>query len=388
MSAAGQAEYQRVQDQLIIERRLHAQRRAGLVDQTAYNKEFSSFAKSYAKLSSVVKNQLQTQSGVNTQTSVYKALAIDIARSKSREVNLTGEQLELEQERGAFMAEVNASLLSQAKATAKALDDAAGLTEFDKMRRELKETTLELSTAERKKLEEAINQTELLYKKEQRIKAIQEEKKTMYEAVPESLRNGIDFAQKLGDTLKTAGAGAAVFMILAAVVVAALASFKALDDAAKEFRTETGLTNSQTAEIKKNANEIVGEFGHLGIEAKNVFDTVSALKNEFSDIYDSSKQTQTALTVLGANFGVTAENAAKVQGVFERMGGVSGETAANLQLQAAKMAEMAGVAPAKVAQDIADAAGESYKFFKGNVNALTQAAIQARRLGTNLKDVL
>jgi hypothetical protein len=387
-TAAGQQQLQNIRNQLTAERTLHAQRRAGLVDQTAYTKEFSSFAKSYAKLSSTVKAQLQTQTSLNTQTSIYKSIGEDIARSKAREAELSGDQLELERERGALMTEINASYLSQAKATAKALDDAAGLTEFDKMRRELKETTLELSDEERKKLEDAINATETLYKKEQRIKAIQEEKKTMYEAVPESLRNGIDFAQKLGDTLKTAGAGAAVFMILAAVVVAALASFKALDDAAKEFRTETGLTNSQTAEIKKNANEIVGEFGHLGIEAKNVFDTVSALKNEFSDIYDSSKQTQTALTVLGANFGVTAENAAKVQGVFERMGGVSGETAANLQLQAAKMAELAGVAPAKVAQDIADAAEESYKFFKGNVNALTQAAIQARRLGTNLKDVL
>ena len=70
------------------------------------------------------------------------------------------------------------------------------------------------------------------------------------------------------------------------------------------------------------------------------------------------------------------------------MGGLSSETAANVQMQAAKMAEMAGVAPAKVAKDIAEAAEESYKFFKGDVVALNRAAIEARRMGSNLKEVL
>jgi hypothetical protein len=384
-SVAGQAEYRRIQDQLRIERTLHAQRREGLVNQQTLNKELASFAKSYVKLSSTVKAQLQTETSLNGQKSVYKALGEQIANSKAREVGLTGDQLELEQERGALMTEINASLLTQAKATAKAIDDAKGLTEFDKMRRELRETMLELSDEERKELERAIDRTEELYKKEERLKIIKEEQKGLFEALPDSVKGALGFAEKLGPAF---AAGAGPMLLIASLALATLTSFTALDSAAKEFRTETGLTNSQTADIKKNANEIVGEFGNLGVEAKDVFDTVSALKSEFSDIYDISKQTTAALTVLSANFGVSSENAAKVQGVFERMGGVSGETAANLQLQAAKMAEMAGVAPAKVAQDIADAAGESYKFFKGNVNALTAAAIQARRLGSSLKEVL
>jgi len=384
-SAAGQQILQATRDQLRAERTRHAQQRAALVDQQTYNKEFGTFAKSYVKLSSVVKNQLQTQSSVNTQTSVYKALAEDIANSKAREASLSGDQLELEQERGALMAEVNASLLSQAKATAKAIDDAKGLTEFDKMRRELKETMLELSDGERKKLEEAINQTEKLYQKEERIKAIKKEQEGLFEALPESVKGAVGFAQKLGPAL---AAGALPMVLIASLALATLTSFTALDTAATEFRKETGLTNTQTAEIKKNANEIVGQFGKLGVEAKDVFDTVAALKTEFGDVYNTSQATTAALTVLGKNFGVSAENAAKVQGVFERMGGLSSETAANVQMQAAKMAEMAGVAPAKVAADIAEAAEESYKFFKGDVTELTKAAIQARRLGTSLKDVL
>ena len=387
-SAEGQEAYRRAQQLLVNLERRRKHEQAGLVDQKTFNKEFSSFAKSYTKLSSSVKSQLQTQSSVNSQTSIYKALGEDIAKSKAREANLSGDALDREQERGSFMAEINSSLLTQAKATAKAIDDAEGLTEFDKMRRELKETALSLSDEERKKLEDAINSTEKLYQKEQRILAIKEQQKGLYEAVPESMRSGLDFAQKLGDTLQNAGPQAAAFMLLAAALTAAVASFTALDTAAKEFRTETGLTNSQTKEIKSNVNEIVGEYGNLGVEAKNVFDTVSALKKEFGDVYDVSKETTAALTVLSTNFGIATEDAAKVQGVYERMGGLSSETAANVQMQAAEMAKMAGVAPAKVAQDIAEAAEESYKFFKGDIVALNAAAIQARRLGTNLKDVL
>jgi hypothetical protein len=386
-SAAGQQILQATRNQLTVERNRHAQQRAGLVDLESYNKEFSSFAKSYVKLSSVVKNQLQTQSSVNSSLSVYKALAEDIAKSKAREGQLSGDQLELEQERGALMTEINTSFLTQAKATAKAIDDAKGLTEFDKMRRELKETQLELSDEERKKLEEAINQTEILYKKEQRIKSIQESQKGLYDAMPESLRSGVDFAQKLGDTLKTAGKGAVVFMLLAAVVTAAVASFTALDAAAKDFRTETGLTNSQMEGIKSDANEIVGEFANLGVEAKNVFDTVSALKSEFSDTVDFSKETVAALTVMNTNFGVAAEDAAKVQGIMEQVGGLSSETAASVGMQVVQLAKAAKVAPAKVMKDIAENAEAASIFFKGNVELLAKQAVEARRLGTNLTEV-
>jgi hypothetical protein len=156
-SAAGQAQLQTIRAQLVVERNILNVEQDRLANQSGLTKELASFAKSYAKLSSTVKAQLQTQSSVNTQTSIYKSLGEEIAKSKAREANLTGEALEHEQERGALITEVNSSLLSQAKATAKAIDDAKGLTEFDKMRRELKETMLHLSDQEKQKLEDAIN---------------------------------------------------------------------------------------------------------------------------------------------------------------------------------------------------------------------------------------
>ena len=385
-SAAGQEQLRIARDQLVILRQQRDVQNQQLNTTQTYVREYATFAKSYAKLSSSVKSQLQTQSSLNTQTSVYKALADDIAKSKAREATLTGDELDNERERGALMTEMNATLLAQAKATAKAIDDAEGLTEFDKMRRDLKETMLELSDDERKRLEDTINSTEKLYQKEQRIKAIQEEKKGLYEAIPEGLKGGVEFAQKLGTALTTAGAGAAAFIILASVITAAISSFTALDSAAKEFRETTGLTKSQMEGIKSDANEIAGEFGHLGIGAKDVLDTSAALKSEFSDVANFSKETTAALTVMNKNFGIAAKDSGKVQRIFESIGGLSSETAAHVQQQVVEMAALAGVAPAKVMEDMAENAEATSTLFKGDLTQLTRNAIQARRMGSSLKE--
>ena len=385
-SAAGQEQLRIARDQLVILRQQRDVQNQQLNTTQTYVREYATFAKSYAKLSSSVKSQLQTQSSLNTQTSVYKALADDIAKSKAREATLTGDELDNERERGALMTEMNATLLAQAKATAKAIDDAEGLTEFDKMRRDLKETMLELSDDERKRLEDTINSTEKLYQKEQRIKAIQEEKKGLYEAIPEGLKGGVEFAQKLGTALTTAGAGAAAFIILASVITAAISSFTALDSAAKEFRETTGLTKSQMEGIKSDANEIAGEFGHLGIGAKDALDTSAALKSEFSDVANFSKETTAALTVMNKNFGIAAKDSGKVQRIFESIGGLSSETAAHVQQQVVEMAALAGVAPAKVMEDMAENAEATSTLFKGDLTQLTRNAIQARRMGSSLKE--
>jgi transcriptional regulator with XRE-family HTH domain len=382
-STQGQIAYRRAQDLLVsLERRRNFEQ-ASLVNQQTLNKELATFSKSYAKLSSTVKAQLQTQSSVNTQTSIYKSLGEEIAKSKAREANLTGEALEHEQERGALMTEVNSSLLSQAKATAKAIDDAKGLTEFDKMRRELKETMLHLSDQERQKLEDAINQTEELYKKEQRILELKSQQDSLINQMPDGIQKSIGFAKGLGNAIK---AGMGPLFLIGAVLALAISSFAELDESAKEFRETTGLTNSQMEGIRSQANEIAGEFGNLGIKSKNVFDTVAALKSEFGDVAEFSKETTAALTVLNANFGVSATNAAKVQSQFESIGGLSSETAANVGMQVAKMANLAGVAPAKIFEDIAENAEATSTFFKGDLNALTKNAIQARRMGTSLKE--
>ena len=73
---------------------------------------------------------------------------------------------------------------------------------------------------------------------------------------------------------------------------------------------------------------------------------------------------------------------------FQSMAGLSEQTAQNVSMQLVDLANMSGVAPSQVFADIADSAEESYTYFRGDINALYRSAIEARRLGTNLKSVL
>jgi hypothetical protein len=349
-----------------------------LKEQKALQKEQITFAKSFTKLSGDVKKLLKDQ---NTETSIYQSLNADIAKSKVKQLSLTGDALESEIEREQYLSEINASLLQQAQLTAKAEADSKGLSEFEQKRLEIRENSLNLSDEELKKAEAAVNIQEKMFLKQQRLEEIERQRGDLVSQMPDGIQQAVGFTKKLGQAMK---AGFGPLMIAGAVLLLAIKSFKDLDDAAKEFRDTTGLTNSQMEGIKSDVNAIVGEFAGLGIEAKNVFDTVAALKSEFSDSVEFSREIVAGLSVLNANFGVSAENAAKVQGIFESMGGLSSETATSVQLQVANMAKLAGVAPSKVFEDIAQNAEIASTFYKGDINALAKAAIEARRLGTNI----
>jgi hypothetical protein len=389
-AAAGDNATQAQEDALAVAKEVEKEGKKALDTAKRRTKEFEVVEKkslgafrSFARLSSEVQSNL----GILTDASnSYIDIQREIIRLEELQAGLDDAGIEAVEARAAFLSEISQSQLSQAQATAKAMEDAKGINEFESKRLEIQQNSLGLSDEQKKMALDALEATETAFKKEQRILTIKESQKGLYDAIPESMRGGVEFAQKLGDTLKTAGKGAVAFVLLAAVVTAAVASFTALDTAAKDFRTETGLTNTQMEGIKSDANQIVGEFGNLGVEAKNVFDTVSALKSEFSDTVDFSKETVAALTVMNANFGVAAKDSAKVQSIMEQVGGLSAETAASVGLQAVKMAQVAGVAPAKVMADIAENAEAASTFFKGDITALTKNAIQARRMGSSLKE--
>ena len=192
-------------------------------------------------------------------------------------------------------------------------------------------------------------------------------------------------AKKLGKSLST---GMLPIVIIGALLAAALVSFTELEEAAGKFREETGLTKSQTKDISNQVRQIRAEFAGLGIEAKNVYDTVSALKTEFSDSIKFSKAIVENITLLNKNFSIAEKDAAAVNMVFQSMAGLSAETAQGVSQQVAEMANLVGVAPSKVFNDIAESAEATYTYFKGDVSLIAKQAIEARRLGTTLKDVL
>lgn len=360
-----------------------------------YNKKITKgsedFAKSYAKLSKQTRSNL---GGEMKNATIIASINSKRVQLEAQQASLTGDALADNQEMVARLLEQETSLISQAKAVAQAEAKARGLSDIAQ---QLKNVEEDIAEAKKQGNAELVEQLELerdglllreqLEKKQERIESIAASTKKVMDSMPEGVQNAVSFGQELVSTMKSAGAGAAAFLLLASVITAAISEFTKIDEAAKEFRETTGLTNTQMKGVKDEATAIRGYFADIGIEAKNVFDTIAALKGEFSDVAEFSQETVGALAVLGANFGISADSAAKVQNQLEAIGGLSSETAASVQMQVADMAKLAGVAPKKVFADIAENAETTSKFFKGDVTLLAKQAIEARRLGTNLKAV-
>lgn len=364
-------------------------------DYNEYNKKINKgsvdFVKSYSKLSKDVRRNL---GGEMKNSTILASINTKRVQLEAQQAGLTGDALLANQEMVARLQEQETSLIQQAKQTANAEAKARGMNDLAIELKEIEEQIVAARKAGNKELEETlelekegIELRQQMSEKEERLASIQSSTKEIMDAMPEGVKSAVSFGQDLASTMKTAGAGAAAFMILASVITAALSEFKKVDDAAKEFRETTGLTNTQMKGIKDDSVALRGYFAEIGVEAKDVFNTVAALKGEFSDVAEFSQETVGALTVLSANFGVSADSAAKVQNQLEAIGGLSSETAANVNMQIASMSKLAGVAPKKVFEDIAENAEATSTFFKGDIKLLANQAVQARRLGTNLKAV-
>ena len=356
--------------------------------QETLTKEQTKGILSFNKLNSKLQKQLQ---GQNSEAGTFLSLNNSIAKAKAREAKFSKfenakakEKVQFAQSQQSVLGEIQSDLLSQAKATQKAEDNLRGISSIEQEIRDFKAESVGYDEEERKLGETALNQKKLLQQKEERLNTIAEERKGIFNALPGPIQDMVNGAKKFGKALAS---GAGPMVIIATIASAALKAFTDLDASAKSFRDSTGMTNTQMEGMKSQANQLNGEFASAGVTAEKVFDTMAALKSEFSDINKFSTEVVGSLTLLNTNFGVSAENAGKVQGIFEQIGGLSSETAASVQMQVAQMANLAGVAPAKVFADIADNAEIASTLFQGDVEALTKAAIQARRLGTNLKSV-
>ena len=348
-------------------------------------KENANFSKSLAKLSVDTRSLLGVEKDRNTQNSAFASLGFTLAEMKAKEVNLEGDALEKAVEKRLILEEQLSAQQSQAQAVVRAKKEEDELSQFDEQRLYYESLRAELGDKIVDQLIASNRATENNFKQEKRILELKKQQDNLVNKLPQGIQDTIGFVKDLGLAIK---AGMGPLFLIGGVLTLAAKSFLDLENNAEDFRKTTGLTNSQMKEIRSQANQITQEFADLGLESKDVFDTIAALKSEFGDISNFSKEVVSGLSVLSTNFGVTAETAGKVQGVLEQIGGLSSETATSLQLQVANMANLAGVAPAKIMEDIAESAEAASTLFRGDVKALAQSAIQARRLGTNLKSVV
>ena len=177
----------------------------------------------------------------------------------------------------------------------------------------------------------------------------------------------------------------AIIFGLLAIIAAGVKAFANLEAGAKAFRDETGLLNSQTKQMEQNINSVYIQTAGLGASMEDVAKAAGDFTNEFGGIEQPMASTMKSMLVLSKNFGVSTQDAAKLNKAFQNMGGLSEEVAQSNLESLTSLAAQEGVAPSKVMADIAESAEDANGFFRGNVQAMGAAAINAAKLGTSLK---
>ena len=201
------------------------------------------------------------------------------------------------------------------------------------------------------------------------------------------LKGGTKAAMKMAKTVAgiLGPIGIAVLAVAAAFAIG-LKSFQELDEAAKSFRTETGLLNSQTGQLSRNIASTRMDFVELGVSAQDVAKAAADFTNEFDGLEQPSQAVLGSMVMMNKNFGIGTAEATKLNKVFQNIGGLSAEQSQYLIGQTAEMARMAGVAPQKVIKDMADSSEYAYKYFQGSPEELAKAAVQAAKLGTSIAE--
>ena len=171
-----------------------------------------------------------------------------------------------------------------------------------------------------------------------------------------------------------------------AVIATAIAAFTKIDAAAKKFREETGLLNSNTAQTAANITRVTKNTKELGASYEDVAQAAADFANEQRGLAQPSKAVLQSIVVLNKNFGIATSEAAKVNGIFQDISGASAEAAAFLTAQTVELANQVGVAPSQVIADIAENAETAAIFFGGSAKELASAAIEAAALGTSLTE--
>jgi len=207
----------------------------------------------------------------------------------------------------------------------------------------------------------------------------------------ESLANGADEADALQAAAQAFTGHLAVGRLAALGLVAAIGALVTLAvSLEKQFAgiaKETGITVSQSEELAKSSQAVANRLDAQLITMGDVLAVQKATIKEFGTMAMITPEIAAEVANIGEAFGYGAEEAAKVNNALLGLG-VPAKEAADAQRELAAEALKAGVNVGTVTADIATNAKSTAKFFGGNVKALTNAAVEAAKLGVSLDQMV
>ena len=160
-------------------------------------------------------------------------------------------------------------------------------------------------------------------------------------------------------------------LLFASFALLSVAAFKVFTPTHK-FANETGLAYEDTRKM----------YGSLLLNAG----AVKAFANEMGTVNNLTARQALSLKIQEKLFGLSAESAAKLFAVQRGVTGMSMDQFLNYTASTREMARLAGVAPNKVLDDMAQNAEALLLFTDGTADAMSKAAISAAKFGLSVSD--
>lgn len=206
-------------------------------------------------------------------------------------------------------------------------------------------------------------------------------------SITAGIGGGLRMASRAAGQLLKAFLGPVGWILLAYEgIKAAFERMKELDAAAASFRKNTGLTANLIGETAKNIDYVSARMAGLGASAEDVASAAADFTNQFNGLQQPSKNVLSSMVILNKSFGIATKDAAAVNQIFQNIGALTATQSQYLANMAAKMSAVAGVPAGEVFKDMADNSEYAYKYFQGSPEKLLQATIEARKLGSSLKE--
>jgi len=254
----------------------------------------------------------------------------------------------------------------------------------DKLGQALQESKLKFQRFFTKDLSKS-NQTLLkIFDKEKDIEKSKGKQVDLSEEVGSALSGQIPMAKELGFLFsKKAGflKKAVAFLAIGGTI---LKSFSART---KVIGDEFGALGMQSGEFKDTILSASTNARRLGMDTKEVAEVTKELTTNFG--FTNLEAANLSLKVLDTSraLGLSNSEGSKLFGTLINIGGLSAETAEQFSESAAQLARANGAAPTVVLKDLANSSETIAKFTGMTPDNLAKAAIQANKLGLNLKDI-
>lgn len=178
-------------------------------------------------------------------------------------------------------------------------------------------------------------------------------------------------------------------LIGVAFVAAGIAAYNIMSRV-KDISTELGISKSEAYKLYDSMLLMEGASGNIAVTQERMMQMQQAHLEKYGKLIDMSTKEGKELveygSLMSSAYGIAADEAMSMIGLFKQIGAEDG-LAKNLAASTLKAAELAKISPKVIVKDLIDGAEEVSMYFGNMPEQAALAAINIRRMGSNIKKV-